>query len=103
MLQHRGFPTSTTDRHVCASRSRLRERPRARARRAIEKDKTSRARWPARSERPALSRFSRPARTAGSCPVWRSWARRAAEWLAERNGPKHWNAKAREGRNRKRA
>jgi len=24
-------------------------------------------------------------------------------WLAARNGPKRWNAKAREGRNRKRA
>ena len=62
---------------------------------------TSTARRPARSKRPAGYARSCPARCAGPCTARLSGARRAAVWLAVRNGTKRWNAKAREGRNRR--
>jgi hypothetical protein len=70
MLQHRGFPTTTTDRTICAlslAPSRAPYRARARAR-LHEVGPTSTARRPARSERPAHSPFAatqpRPSRSA---------------------------------------
>ena len=70
MLQHRGFPTTTTDRTICAlslAPSRAPYRARARAR-LHEVAPTSTARRPARSERPAHSPFAatqpRPSRSA---------------------------------------
>lgn len=70
MLQHRSFPTTTTDRPICAlslAPSRAPYRARARAR-LHEVAPTSTARRPARSERPAHSPFAatqlRPSRSA---------------------------------------
>ena len=70
MLLHRGFPTTTTDRTICAlslAPSRAPYRARARAR-LHEVAPTSTARRPARSERPAHSPFAatqpRPSRAA---------------------------------------
>ncbi len=70
MPLHRGFPTTTTDRTICAlslAPSRAPYRARARAR-LKEVAPTSTARRPARSERPAHSPFAatqpRPSRSA---------------------------------------
>jgi hypothetical protein len=55
MLQHRGFPTTTTDRTICAlslAPGRALAKARARAR-LHEVGPTSTARRPARSEQPA--------------------------------------------------
>jgi len=52
MLQHRGFP-STTDRHVCASRSRLRERAPPRERDALYREGQNQPRALTRPERTA--------------------------------------------------
>ena len=69
MLLHRGFPTTTTDRTICAlSLAPSRAPCRARARAPTRRDTSSTARRPARSERPAHSPFAatqpRPSRSA---------------------------------------
>jgi hypothetical protein len=84
MLQHRGFPTTPTDRTICAlslAPSRAPSRARARAR-LHEVAPTSTARRPARSERPAGYARSCPARCAGPCPARLSPRTRAAVWRA---------------------
>jgi hypothetical protein len=85
MLQHRGFPTTTTDRTICAlslAPSRAPYRARARAR-LYEVAPTSTARRPARSERPAEKAWGMSSHAAQP-PALSRWRRDQIHFSPER-------------------
>ena len=105
MTLHRGFPTTTSDDPSARSRSRLRERPPGRERERARDGDPNQHRAPIRPERAAsFKSFLASGPDCGSVSS-ATVAENARRTVARDSAgaTKRWNAKAREGRNRKRA